>query len=143
MKPFGSILAVLGTGLAVAACMPAPPPTVSKEDLLSSSGFKTISLKTPEQGRGVQEAAGARALEEDLQGQERLGISRPEDLRLPLYRQPDGLQCLHQEGVREDDLHRDQGQRFRQPVQPDGCPSTEMDYDWANDPQAYGLYSDW
>ena len=39
MKPFGSIVAVLGTCLVLGACMPPPPVTASKEDLLSSSGF--------------------------------------------------------------------------------------------------------
>lgn len=52
MKPFTTILAVLGLAIAVSACNTGPGGPLayqpqSKEDLLASSGFKTLSLNTP------------------------------------------------------------------------------------------------
>lgn len=44
MKLFASILALLGLAIAVMACAYKPE---SKVDLLSDSGFKTLSLNTP------------------------------------------------------------------------------------------------
>ena len=44
MKPFASILAIVGASAALLACAYKPE---SKEDLLSSSGFKILSLNTP------------------------------------------------------------------------------------------------
>ncbi|CAN5890694.1 hypothetical protein BH11PSE3_BH11PSE3_46750 [soil metagenome] len=52
MKPFTTILAVLGLATAVSACNtgaggPLAYKPENKEDLLASSGFKTLSLNTP------------------------------------------------------------------------------------------------
>jgi hypothetical protein len=55
VKPLMSFVAVVGLAIALSACSPGSNPLSlnytpqSKEDLLSSSGFKTLPLKTPAQ----------------------------------------------------------------------------------------------
>lgn len=142
MKLFGSTLAVLGLSLAVAACMPAPPPTVSKESLLSSSGFKTITLKTP----------GQVAAFKNLPAQQ---LSRKTYKGKDVWVYPDQAFCgclyignqtaynayiktasanMIKEAVRANDSDN--------PYSPTSF-NNMLDADWANDPEAYGLYADW
>ena len=49
MKPVRSILAILAIGGMAAACHGTDTKTESKQDMLSDSGFKVVSLKTPGQ----------------------------------------------------------------------------------------------
>ena len=141
MKPFGWILAVLGMCFAVAACMPPAPATVSKEQLLSSAGFRTITLKTPGQQAAFSKLP-------------------PRQLSRKIYKgknvwvYPDNAKCgclyignqtaydayikaasanMIKEAVRANDSDN--------PYSPSSMDSM-LESDWATDPEAYGLYPD-
>ena len=142
MKPFGSTLAVLGTCLAVAACMPAPPPTVSKEDLLSSSGFKTISLNTPEKVAAFKRLPAHELSRKTYKGKS-VWVYPDQNICACLYI---GSQTAYNAYIKKasakmisDAVKANDSDNPYSPT----ASVEEMDYDWANDPQAYGLYSDW
>jgi hypothetical protein len=142
MKLFWSILAVLGTCLAMAACMPPPPPTVSKEELLSSAGFRTITLKTQGQVAAFSKLPPRQLSRKTYKGK-------------PVWVYPDNAKCgclyignqtaynayikaakarMITEAVEANDSD--------DPYSPTSMDNS-LDYDWANDPEAYGLYEDW
>ena len=109
MKPLTSILAVVGLAVGLSACSNTDPMNPlgyqpeSKENLLAASGFKTLSLNTPAKVAAFKKLPPHRISQTTFKGQAGLGLSRPERLRLPLCRRPDGLQDLHQEGPGADD----------------------------------------
>ena len=142
MKPFGSTFAVLGLCLAVAACMPAPPPTVSKEDLLSSSGFKTISLNTPAKVAAFKNLPAHELSRKNYKGKATW-----------VYPDANICGCLYIGSQKAYDAYikkatakmmRDsiKANDSDDPYSPTASVNA-LDYDWANDPEAYGLYNDW
>ena len=141
MKLFGSTLGILGTCLAVAACMPPPPATVSKEDLLSSSGFKTISLNTP-----AKQAAFKKLPAHELSRKNYKGKS------YWVYPDRDICGCLY---IGSQNAYNAYIKKATAKMMSDAIKANDtdnpysptasieaMDYDWAGDPEAYGAY-DW
>jgi hypothetical protein len=147
MKLFGAILAALGM-FVVSACMPPAPSgggvgtNVGKEQLLSAAGFRTITLKTPGQTAAFQKLP-------------------PRQLSMKVYKgkkvwvYPDNAKCgclymgnqtaynayikaasarMISEAVKDNDSDN--------PYSPSSFDNM-LDNDWANDPEAYGLYEDW
>jgi len=141
MKPFAVCLAVLGMFFGLAACMPPAPPTVSKEQMLSAAGFRTITLKTPSQVAKFNQLPPGQLSRKNYKGK-------------PVWIYPDKAKCgclyignqtayrayikaasarMINEAVQANDSD--------DPYSPEA--SVEMlDNDWANDPEAYGIYPD-
>ncbi|OFW97906.1 MAG: hypothetical protein A3D94_09075 [Alphaproteobacteria bacterium RIFCSPHIGHO2_12_FULL_66_14] len=141
MKPFGSVLAVLGMCLAVAACMPPPPVTESKEDLLSSSGFRTISLNTPAKVAAFKKLPAHQLSQKKYKGK-----------NVWVYPDRDVCGCLYIGNQSAYDAYIKKGREKMiseaikanysdDPYSPTASVNA-LDYDWATDPEAYGLYVD-
>ena len=142
MKPFGSIVAVLGTCLVLGACMPPPPVTASKEDLLSSSGFKTVSLNTPAKVAAFKTVPAHQLTRKTYKGNT-VWVYPDRDIcgcmsvgSQNAYNRyiKKATQNMISTAVRANDSD--------DPYSPTSFDNT-LDYDWASDPEAYGLYSDW
>lgn len=142
MKLLWSILVVLGLSLAVAACMPAPPPTVSKETLLSSSGFKTITLKTPGQIAAFKNLPAQQLSRKTYKGKD-VWVYPDQAFCGCLYI---GNQTAYNAYIKTasakmmSDAIR--ANNSDDPYSPTASINM-LDSDWANDPEAYGLYADW
>jgi hypothetical protein len=142
MKLFWSILTVLGTCLAVAACMPPPPPTVSKEQMLSSAGFKTITLKTPGQTAAFSKLPPQQLTRKTYKGKD-------------VWVYPDNAKCgclyIGNQTAYNAYIKAATARMITTAVQANDSdnpysPSSfdnMLDADWATDPEAYGLYEDW
>jgi hypothetical protein len=142
MKLFWSILAVLGTSLAVAACMPPPPPTVSKEEMLSSAGFKTITLKSQGQIAAFSKLPPQQLSRKTYKGKD-------------VWVYPDTAKCgclyIGNQTAYNAYIKAATARMISTAVQANDSdnpysPSSfdnMLDADWANDPEAYGLYADW
>ena len=142
MKLFGSTFAVLGTCLAVAACMPAPPPTVSKESMLSSAGFKTITLKTPGQVAAFQALPAQQLTRKTYKGRD-VWVYPDQAVCGCLYI---GSQDAYNAYIKAATA-RMMSDAIRANYSDDPYSPTAsvnaLDSDWANDPEAYGVYTDW
>jgi hypothetical protein len=141
MKLYGSSVAVVAACLAVAACMPPPPATVSKEDLLSSAGFKTISLNTPAK-QAAFKALPAHELTRKTYKGKTTWVYPDRDICGCLYI---GSQNAYNRYIKtatakmmSDAIKANDSDN---PYTPTGSENM-LDYDWAGDPEAYGLY-DW
>ncbi|MBI3199369.1 MAG: hypothetical protein HYZ40_18035 [Rhodospirillales bacterium] len=142
MKPFGSTLAVVGMCFAVAACMPPPPTTVSKEDLLSSSGFKTVSLNTPAKVAAFKNLPAHQLSRKTYKGKT-AWVYPDQNICGCLYI---GSQKAYDAYIKKATakMMRDavKANDSDDPYSPTSMDNA-LDYDWANDPEAYGLYNDW
>ncbi|MDP1749584.1 MAG: hypothetical protein Q8L22_09005 [Reyranella sp.] len=142
MKLYGSTLGVVATCLAMAACMPAPPVSASKEDLLSSSGFRTISLNTPAKLAAFK-ALPAHELSRKTYKGKNVWVYPDRDICGCLYI---GSQSAYNAYIKKatDKMMADaiKANYSDDPYSPTGSVNA-LDNDWATDPEAYGLYSDW
>jgi hypothetical protein len=142
MFPMGSTLAVLGMCVAVAACMPPPPVTESKEDLLSSSGFKTITLNTPAKAAAFKKLPAHRLSLRSYKGK-RIWVYPDRDICGCLYI---GSQSAYDRYLKKADQKMIKeaivANYSDDPYSPTASVEA-MDYDWATDPEAYGLINDW
>ncbi len=142
MKLFGSTLAVLGLSLAVAACMPASPPTVGKEDMLSSSGFRTISLNTPEKVAAFKRLPAHELSRKTYKGKD-VWVYPDQNVCGCLYI---GNQTAYNAYIKTASANMIaaavRANDSDNPYSPTASVNM-LDSDWVNDPQAYGLYSDW
>jgi hypothetical protein len=142
MKLFGSILAVLGLSLAVAACMPAPPPTVSKESLLSSSGFRTITLKTPGQIAAFKALPAQQLTQKTYKGKN-VWVYPDQAVCGCLYIGNQSAYSAYIKSARANMIKEAiSANDSDNPYSPTSF-NNMLDADWANDPEAYGLYEDW
>ena len=142
MKLSGSTLAVLVTCVAVSACMPPLPVAESKENLLASSGFRTISVNTP-----AKQAAFKRLPAHELSRKTYKGKA------VWVYPDRDVCGCVYIGSQKTYDAYiKKATQRMisdslkvndsDDPYNPT-AEVNALDYDWANDPEAYGINNDW
>ncbi len=142
MKLYGSSIAVVATFLAVAACMPPPPVTESKENLLSAAGFKTITLNTPAKQAAFKSLPAHELSRKNYKGKT-AWVYPDRDMCGCLYI---GSQNAYNRYIKtatakmmSDAIKANYSDDPYSPT----ASINAMDYDWANDPEAYGMYSDW
>ena len=142
MKLSGSTLAVLVTCVAVSACMPPLPVAESKENLLASSGFRTISVNTP-----AKQAAFKRLPAHELSRKTYKGKA------VWVYPDRDVCGCVY---IGSQKAYNAYIKKATQNMISDSVKANysddpysptasieAMDYDWASDPEAYGINDDW
>ncbi|MBX9944314.1 MAG: hypothetical protein K2Y40_09570 [Reyranella sp.] len=142
MKPLRSTLVVLGLCFGLAACMPPPPTTVSKEDLLSSSGFKTISLNTP-QKQAAFKSLPAHQLARTVYKGRNVWVYPDRDICGCLYIGSQDAYDAYLKKAKAKMISDAMRANYSDDPYMPTASINAMDYDWVNDPEAYGLYNDW
>jgi hypothetical protein len=142
MKLSGSTLAVLVMCAAVAACMPPLPVAESKENLLASSGFRTISVNTPAKVAAFKQLPAHELSRKNYKGK-----------AVWVYPDREVCGCVYIGSQKTYDAYiKKATQRMisdslkvndsDDPYNPT-AEVNALDYDWANDPEAYGINNDW
>ena len=147
MKLFGAILAGL-VMLVVSACMPPAPSgggvgtNAGKEQLLASAGFRTIKLKTAGQAAAFQKLPPQQVTRKVYKGK-----------NVWVYPDTAKCGCLYMGNQNQYNTYIkaasaamiDQAVKANDSDDPYSPSSFNnmLEDDWANDPEAYGLYEDW